>query len=307
MNRRVDTLMRLRVFKNMIKQGFQGMWRNRSMGLASISSISAVLVILGLVLILILSINNAVLETKTKFDEIQVFLEDDLEEEELDNLEGEIAAEEGVLSVIYYSRERGLEVMKEDWGEDSTLLEGLEDDNPLQDSYKIQLRDIKYADEVVDNIRKLEGVESINYYKDVIDKLMAFSRYIQIGGAIIVGMLVLVSIFIIANTIKITVAARQREIGIMKYVGATNGYIRGPFIIEGILFGLVGALISILIINYGYEYFFTSVNEKFFEMFTVYLVPPSMLIKDISIIFASIGIGIGSLGSIISLKRYLNV
>lgn len=299
--------MRLRVFKNMIKQGFQGMWRNRSMGLASISSISAVLVILGLVLILILSINNAVLETKTKFDEIQVFLEDDLEEEELDNLEEEIASEEGVLSVIYYSRERGLEVMKEDWGEDSTLLEGLEDDNPLQDSYKIQLRDIKYADEVVEKIRKLEGVESINYYKDVIDKLMAFSRYIQIGGAIIVGMLVLVSIFIIANTIKITVAARQREIGIMKYVGATNGYIRGPFIIEGILFGLVGALISILIINYGYEYFFTSVNEKFFEMFTVYLVPPSMLIKDISIIFASIGIGIGSLGSIISLKRYLNV
>lgn len=277
------------------------------MGLASISSISAVLVILGLVLILILGINNAVLETKTKFDEIQVFLEDDLEEEELDNLEGEIAAEEGVLSVIYYSRERGLEVMKEDWGEDSTLLEGLEDDNPLQDSYKIQLRDIKYADEVVEKIRRLEGVESINYYKDVIDKLMAFSRYIQIGGAIIVGMLVLVSIFIIANTIKITVAARQREIGIMKYVGATNGYIRGPFIIEGILFGLVGALISILIINYGYEYFFTSVNEKFFEMFTVYLVPPSMLIKDISIIFASIGIGIGSLGSIISLKRYLNV
>ena len=201
--------MRLRVFKNMIKQGFQGMWRNRSMGLASISSISAVLVILGLVLILILSINNAVLETKTKFDEIQVFLEDDLEEEELDNLEGEIAAEEGVLSVIYYSRERGLEVMKEDWGEDSTLLEGLEDDNPLQDSYKIQLRDIKYADEVVEKIRRLEGVESINYYKDVIDKLMALSRYIQIGGAIIVGMLVLVSIFIIANTIKITVAERQ--------------------------------------------------------------------------------------------------
>ena len=277
------------------------------MGLASVSSISAVLVILGIILILILSINNVVVEFTTKFDEIQVFLEDDLEEEELDNLEGEIAAEEGVLSVIYYSRERGLEVMKEDWGEDSTLLEGLEDDNPLQDSYKIQLRDIKYADEVVDNIRRLEGVESINYYKDVIDKLMAFSRYIQIGGAIIVGMLVLVSIFIIANTIKITVAARQREIGIMKYVGATNGYIRGPFIIEGILFGLVGALISILIINYGYEYFFTSVNEKFFEMFTVYLVPPSMLIKDISIIFASIGIGIGSLGSIISLKRYLNV
>lgn len=283
------------------------MWRNRSMGVASVSSISAVLVILGLVLILVLSINNAVMETRTKFDEIQIFLEDDLEDRDLDNLEEAIGEEEGVLSIVFYSRERGLESMKEKWGKDSNLLDGLEDDNPLQDSYIIQLTDIEYADNVVDNIRKLEGVESINYYKDVIDKLMIFSNYIQIGGIVIIGALVLVSVFIIANTIKITVSSRKREINIMKYVGATNGYIRGPFIIEGILFGLIGAGISILLINYGYEYFFSSVNDKFYVLFTVYLVPPSMLFKDIAIIFTSIGVGIGALGSIISLKRFLNV
>ncbi len=299
--------MRFRIFKNIIKQGFQGMWRNRSMGIASISSISAVLVILGLVLILILSINNAVMETRTKFDEIQIYLEDDLKGDDLDKLEEEIALEEGIISVIFYSRERGLESMKERWGDDSNILDGLEDDNPLQDSYIIKLKDIKYADDVVANIKKMEGVESINYYKDVIDKLMIFSNYIQIGGIAIVGALVLVSIFIIANTIKITVASREREINIMKYVGATNGYIRGPFIIEGILFGLIGAFISIFLINYGYEYFFKSVNDKFYVLFTVYLVAPSLLVKDISIIFTSIGVGIGALGSIISLKRFLNV
>lgn len=299
--------MRFRIFKNMFKQGFQGMWRNRSMGVASISSISAVLIILGLVLILILSINNAVMETRTKFDEIQIFLEDDLENRDLDIIEEEIASEEGVLSVIFHSKDRRLESMKEDWGDDSKLLDGLEDDNPLQDSYKVQLIDIEYADLVVDNISQIEGVESINYYKDVIDKLMIFSRYIQIGGTIIVGMLVLVSIFIIANTIKITVASRKREINIMKYVGATNGYIRGPFVIEGILFGLFGAAISILIINYGYEYFFQSVNDRFYLLFTVYLVPPATLFNDIAIIFTAIGVGIGSLGSILSLKRFLNV
>lgn len=299
--------MRFRIFKNIVKQGFQGMWRNRSMGIASVSSISAVLVILGLVLILILSINNAVMETKTKFDEIQVFLDDDLKNEDLDTIEEEIGMKEGVLSVIFHSKERGLELMKEEWGDDSNLLEGLEDDNPLQDSYIIQLTDIEYADIVVEEIRSMEGVESINYYKDVIDKLMIFSNYIRIGGIVIVGALVLVSVFIIANTIKITVASRKREINIMKYVGATNGYIRGPFIIEGILFGLVGAGISILLINYGYEYFFESVSNKFYVLFTVYLVPPSSLFKDISIIFTSIGVGIGALGSIISLKRFLNV
>lgn len=307
MNRGVDTSMRFKTFQNMIKQGFQGMWRNRSMGVASITSIAAVLVILGLVLILILSINNAVMETRTKFDEIQVFLEDELEDEELDNIEEEIARQEGVLSVIFHSRERGLEIMKEEWGEDSSLLDGLEEDNPLQDAYIIQLKDIEYADEVVKNINPIEGVESIKYYKDVIDKMMLFSNYIQIGGIAVVGILVLVSIFIIANTIKITVSSRKREINIMKYVGATNGYIRGPFIIEGILFGLVGAIIAMLIINFGYEYFFESVNDKFYVLFTVYLVPPASLLKDIAIIFTSIGVGIGGLGSIISLKRFLNV
>ena len=140
--------MRFRIFKNILKQGFQGMWRNRSMGIASVSSISAVLVILGLVLILILSINNVVIEVKTKFDKIQVFLEDELEEDDLNLIESKIGSEEAVLSVIFHSRELGLELMKEEWGKDANLLEGLEDDNPLQDSYIIQLEDIKYADEI---------------------------------------------------------------------------------------------------------------------------------------------------------------
>lgn len=299
--------MKFNIFKNMIKQGFQGMRRNKSMGIASITSIAAVLVILGLVLILVLSINNAVLETRTKFDEVQVFLEDELKDEELESIEEEIGLQEGVVSVVFQSRDEWLETMKEQWGEDSDLLEGLEEDNPLQNAYIIKLKDIEYADEVVEKINEIQGVESIKYYKDVIDKMVLFSNYIQIGGIAIVGVLVLISVFLISNTVKITVASRKKEINIMKYVGATNGYIRGPFIIEGILFGLAGAVIAVLIVNFGYEYFFESVNDRFYALFTVYLVPPASLLKDISIIFASIGIGIGSLGSIISLKRFLNV
>lgn len=299
--------MKFNIFKNMIKQGFQGMRRNRSMGIASITSIAAVLVILGLVLILVLSINNAVMETSAKFDEVQVFLEDELEDEQLDSIEEEIGGQKGVLSLVFQSKDQDLERMKEEWGEDSELLDGLEEDNPLQDAYIIKLKDIEYADEVVEKINTIKGVESIKYYKDVIDKMMLFSNYVQIGGIAVVGVLVLISVFLISNTVKITVASRKKEINIMKYVGATNGYIRGPFIIEGILFGLAGAVIAVLIVNFGYEYFFESVNDRFYALFTVYLVPPASLLKDISIIFASIGIGIGSLGSIISLKRFLNV
>ncbi|WMM23730.1 permease-like cell division protein FtsX [Tissierella sp. MB52-C2] len=299
--------MGFRVFKNILKQGFQGMWRNRSMGLASIGSISAVLMILGVVIILVLSINNVAMEIKTKFDEIQVFLEDDLTTEDVDKIEETIKEDERVLSVIFQSKAQGLEIMKKDWEEESYLLEGLEEDNPLQDSYIIQLKDIKDADEVVKKLDTIDGIEYINYYKDIIDKLLIFANYIRIGGLVVIGILVLVSVFIISNTIKITVTSRKREVNIMKYVGATNGYIRGPFIIEGILFGLIGAVLSIAIINYGYDYFFRSVSDQLYVLFTVWLVPPTLLMKDIIIMFSAIGIGIGALGSIVSLKRFLNV
>lgn len=299
--------MKFRVLKNIIKQGFQGVWRNRGMGLASISSITAVLMILGVVIILILSLNNVALEIRTKFDEVQIFLNNDLETEEINYIEDSIKDIDGVLSATFLSKEQGLELMKEEFQEDSYLLEGLEEDNPLQNSYIIQLTDIKYADGVVEKLKLVDGIEDIKYYKDIIDKLMVVTNYVRLGGIIVIGVLVLVSIFIISNTIKLTVTARRREINIMKFVGATNGYIRGPFILEGIVFGLIGALLSILLLNYGYEYFFNSVNDKLYVLFTVYLVAPSLLIKDITIIFAAIGVGIGALGSIISLKRFLNV
>ncbi|WP_317921686.1 permease-like cell division protein FtsX [Tepidimicrobium xylanilyticum] len=281
------------------------MWRNRGMGLASISSITAVLVILGLVLIIILSINNVVIDTKNKFDEVQIFLTDGITDEQRSKIENEAKNTQGVLSVVFQTKEQALEIMKRQWEDDAYLLEGLET-NPLPDALIVQLRDIEYADLVVDKVKGLQGVEEIKYNKDIIDKLVLFANYIRAGGLVVVAILVFVSVFIISNTIKITVTARRREVDIMKYVGATNGYIRGPFIIEGLLFGLIGAMISILIINYGYGYFFNRVNDRLYVLFTVYLVSPKVLVKDIAIIFLAIGSGIGTLGSLVSLKRFLD-
>ncbi len=306
MNRRVVIALKFRLFKNIIKQGFQSMWRNRGMGLASVTSISAVLMILGVVLILILSINNVVLDTKLKFDEIEVFLEDDLGSGALDAIEAEVKDYPGVLSIMFRSKEQALEIMKEEWAEEAYLLEGLEE-NPLPDSYIIKVNDIELAENLVNAVKTLDGVEEVKYYKDVIDKLLVFAGYIRIGGIVIIGILVFVSVFIISNTIKITVASRRREINIMKYVGATNDYIRGPFIIEGVLFGLLGALLSIAVVYFGYEYLYEYMNEKLYNLFTFYLVDPKMIFADIAIIFGTIGSGIGALGSLLSLKRYLNV
>ncbi len=299
--------LRFRIFKNIMKQGFQGMWRNRGMGVASITSISAVLMILGIILILILSINNFVMDTTTKFDEITVFLEDDINDEQMTKIEEKAKENEGIVSIIFESKDQALEKFKEDWGDEAYLLDGLEKNNPLPNSYIIKIEEIAYAQNLVNSLKGLDGVEEVKYDKEIIDKLLVVADYIRLGGIIVIAILVFVSIFIISNTIKLTVTSRRREINIMKYVGATNNYIRGPFIIEGVLFGLIGAIISIFIVYYGYEYFFGLVNERLYSLFSVFLIAPTMIFTDIAIIFSAIGIGIGALGSLVSMKRFLNV
>lgn len=299
--------LKFRIINNIFKQGFQGMWRNRGMGIASVTSISAVLMILGIILIMILSINNFVADTTTKFDEITVFLEDDIDDGAMTKIEDAIKVNEGIVSIIFESKDQALDKFKQDWGDEAYLLDGLEKNNPLPNSYIVKVEEIVYAENLVSSLNDLDGVEKVKYDKDVIDKLMLVADYIRVGGFIVIAILVFVSIFLISNTIKLTVTSRRREINIMKYVGATNNYIRGPFVLEGILFGLLGAIVSIVIVYYGYEYFFDVVNEKLYSLFSVFLLAPTMIFTDIAIIFSAIGIGIGALGSIVSMKRFLNV
>lgn len=298
--------MKGKTYKHVVKQGFVGIWRNRMMSLVSISSVAAVLSILGIILIMVININNSAGITKEKFDEIQIFLKDDIEQEQVDKIGKDVRGFEGVLSVIYQSKDHALEIMKEQWGDEGNVLEGLEE-NPLPNAYIVQLKDIEYTDMVVNKLKAYSGVEEVKYYKDIIEKLMAIAKSIQSGGLILIGVLMFISIFIISNTIKLTVVARKKEIAIMKYVGATNGFIRGPFIIEGLLLGLIGSTISVIIVNYGYKYLLNTVNEKLYVLFTIYLVPYTSIANEIWIILLTVGMGIGILGSIVSMKRFLNV
>ncbi|MFO7888027.1 MAG: permease-like cell division protein FtsX [Eubacteriales bacterium] len=295
-----------RILKNTFKQGFQGILRNRTMSLASIGSVASVLIILGMILLLILNINTLTLTAQEKFDEIYVYLEDDIGDQRIEEIGNDIKEMEGVLSVVYQSKDYALNKMKEDWGEDGDLLDGFTK-NPLPNTYVIQLEDITYSEEVLVSIENIYGIEEIKYYKDAIDMLINTSNYVQIIGTALIIILLLISIFIIQNTIKITVASRRTEIRLMQYIGASNGYVRGPFILEGLLLGLLGSIIATIVVLNAYDYLVGYGNQKLAPLLSFHFIPATSISTDILIIFVTIGIGIGILGSIVSLKKFLNV
>jgi cell division transport system permease protein len=276
------------------------------MSLASVGSVTAVLVILGLILMIILNVNALSISTKEKFDEIYVYLEDNISNERIREIGEEINSINGTIAVVFQSKDYALEKMKEEWGDDGRLLEGLVQ-NPLPNTYVIQLSDVSYVNSVIRQIQQKDGIEEVKYYKDVVEKLITTADFVQAFGIIVIIILLLVSIFIIQNTIKITVASRKTEIELMQYIGASNGFVRGPFLLEGIILGSFGAVLAIIIVLNGYDYLVSYANEKFFTMLSVYLIPAQIIAMDILIIFITIGVGIGILGSVVSLKKFLSV
>jgi len=276
------------------------------MSLASVGSVTAVLVILGLIIMIILNVSAISVSTKEKFDEIYVYLDDSITNQRIREIGEEIGSYEGTLAVVFQSKDYALEKMKEEWGEDGRLLEGLVN-NPLPNTYVVQLRDVSYASALIKHIEQKDGIEEVKYYKDIVEKLISTAEFIQVFGVIVIIILLLVSIFIIQNTIKITVASRKVEIELMQYIGASNGFVRGPFIFEGVVLGCMGAFLAIIVVLNGYDYLVSYSNEKLFSMLSVYLIPANMISLDILIIFVTIGVGIGILGSIVSLRKFLSV
>jgi cell division transport system permease protein len=294
-----------KILKNTFKQGFQSIFRNRTMSLASVGSVASVLIILGMILLLILNINTLTLSTQEKFDEIYVYLEDDIGNQRIEEIGNNIKGLEGVLSVVYQSKDYALNKMKEDWGEDGDLLDGFVN-NPLPNTYVIQLEEVSHSEEVIVSIESMYGIEEIKYYKEAVDMLISTSSYVQTIGTILIIVLLLISIFIIQNTIKITVASRRTEIRLMQYIGASNGYVRGPFIFEGLILGLLGSIIATIVVLNGYDYLLGYGNEKLAPLLSFQFISTTTISMDILIIFVTIGVGIGILGSIVSLKKFLN-
>lgn len=287
------------------KQAFKQVFRNRAMSVASMFSITAMLLILGLFFILVVNINMVSETAKKQFDTIQVYLLDTTTYEQASAMLTDLEKTDGVKEAIYLSNEEAMAKWRTKWGDNAYLLDGL-DKNPLPNSLLVKVTKLEAADAVVAKLKTFQGIEDVKYYKDTVDQLMKITRFIQIGATIVIIFLVIISVVVVSNTIKLTVLAREREISIMKYVGATNWFIRGPFLIEGILIGILSALISVGVISLLYYKLSELIGQQLFVMLSTTMVPGTFLVIHLIWIFAALGVSIGACGSIISMRRFLD-
>ena len=288
-----------------IKQGFVQIFRNRGMSLASIFSIVAMLLILGLFFVITVNINLFTEVVKQDYDQVEVFLLDETTEADARQLIAEIEKQKGVSGAEYRSKDEALEILKQRWGESGYLLDSL-GNNPLPASILISVDSLDNAGAVARFAGNLDGVDDIQYYQETVDKLTKITRFLQIGALVIMIFLVVVSVVVVSNTVKLTVFARAKEIRIMKYVGATNWFIRGPFLAEGIIIGVLAALISTGLIALIYSKIIESIGTQVMAIVSSPLISASYMTVNMVIISVALGASIGAWGSIISMRRFLD-
>ena len=288
-----------------IKQGFLQIFRNRGMSLASIFSILAMLLILGMFFIITVNINLFTEVVKQDYDQIEVFLLDDTDESQAQQLMDKIRARDGVTDVQYRSKDEALDVLKERWGESGYLLDSL-GDNPLPASILISVESLDNAGDVAAYAGTLDGIEDVQYYRETVEKLTKITNFLQIGALVIMAFLVVVSVVVVSNTVKLTVFARAKEIRIMKYVGATNWFIRGPFLAEGIIIGMLAALVSTGLIALIYKELIAAIGPQVLAIVSMPLISTQYMTENMLIIFLALGMSIGACGSIISMRKFLD-
>ena len=288
-----------------LKQGFRQIFRNRGMSLASIFSITAMLLILGLFFVITVNINMFSEAVKQDFEQIEIFLLDETTQEQTIQMMAQIEDYYGVAEVAYRTEEEALEIMKERWGESGYLLDSL-GENPLPSSILITVDTLEQAGAVAEYAAGFEGVEDVRFYQETVEKLTEVTDFIQLAALVIMAFLVVVSVVVVSNTVKLTVFARAKEIEIMKYIGATNWFIRGPFLAEGILIGLLASIVSTAVIAGVYGKMVSTIGAQVLAIVSCPLIPVSYLTGNMAIIFIALGMSIGAWGSIVSMRRFLD-
>lgn len=295
--------MKLSTSEYFIKEVYTSFKRNIWMTLASIFTVVLSLFILGFFSIVILNLNKMA-DTLESQVQISVYLKDDLSQEEIDETKETLSKIEGLQDIKFTTREEAMEKFKERLGDQQFLLDALDDTNPLPDSFSLTVTSPQQVKTIADTAAALDSVESASYSQDIINHLFNLTHLIRLIGVALIILLTGAAIFIISNTIRLTVFARRKEIAIMKYVGATDWFIRWPFLLEGICLGFIGGGLATIFLYIVYN----QVTQEIYEAMAFFpLIPQHPFIDYISLAILVAGIIIGALGSTISLKRFLKV
>ena len=288
-----------------LKQALVQLNRNKTMALTSLFSITAMLLILGMFFILVVNVNLLTESAKDQFDMVEVYMLDDATDDQINTIMDSVKTLDYTDTVEFLDKDDAMNEMKDRWGDNGYLLDGLQE-NPLPRSIRITLKNIEDSQELVDYVSNFEGIEKVKYNQSEINKILKITNSIQVGALVIIVFLIFVSIIVVSNTVKLTVLARGREISIMKYVGATNWFIRGPFLIEGIIIGILAALISAGVICGLYSLIIANISEQMLVMFSTGLVSVAFMTENLIVIFLALGVSIGAMGSMISMRRFLD-
>jgi len=282
-------------FGYLIGEGFGNVFKNKKSTGASLMIMCATMIIFGIFLILTENINHFVSEVESA-QGIQVFINNDATQEKIEEIGEKIGALEGVSTTVYVSKDDALNQMKEKFGDKKDLLDGYEENNIFPASYVVTLTDLSRSKEVQNQILTFDSIKKITSKDETVTTLINLANGIKIVTGVILILLVIISVFIIANTIKLTVHARRKEISIMKYVGATNGFIRWPFIVEGMIIGVFASAISIAIVGVAYSFIAEKmVSSQFMQVINMSLVTFGDMFNSIIFVYMLLGIGIGAI------------
>lgn len=279
------------------------MKRNGLMTLASISTVALSLFMLGVFLCGVINLNNMASSLENQV-QLSIYLKDGLTTDQIMAVGKQIKAIPNLKHLEFVNKEQAMKEFKERLGDQQQLVNALGDVNPLPNSYVLTFDNPSDVKATAKLATTFQSVESTHYGQDIVEELFRITQVIRIGGIVLIAFLAAATLFIISNTIRLTVFARRKEIAIMKYVGATNGFIRWPFLIEGMLLGLIGAIIAVLCVGEFYHFITMEVSESlaFFP-----LVPMFPFFYDVALYILGGGIVVGAIGSTISLKQYMKV
>lgn len=294
----------------LISEGFKNIFKNKKSSFTSLITMICAMFIFGVAFAIGENANSVVKQVSKEMG-LQVYMKNDATDEQIIKLGDEIRdlGNDKIATVEMVTKQQALEQMKERFEDNDWIFEGYEgEDNIFPVSYVVHLTDLSYTKEIENKISKMENVDVIRSSDETVDTLIKLANGIRVAIMVIFILLILMAVTIISNTIKLTVHSRRKEISIMKYVGATNGFIRGPFVVEGIIIGLFAAILTIFSLGVSYNIIIEKLQgSDVLQKIGVVLLKFSDMSQSIAIIFLLLGIGIGVIGSMVSMKKYLEV